>query len=117
MQSLFGDGGRGARRETHNREHSLLIAGIGPHGQPDTVVSPPAETRGHDADDGVRLIIQTKNLADRVRVASEKPLPTSEAEHGDHFRLTGCANIRRLNRAADERWDSQKVKRIAREPN
>src|SRR6266481_416176 len=89
MQSLFGDGGRGARRETHKREHSSLIAGIDPHGQPDTILSPPAETRGHDPDDGVRLIIQTKRLADSVRVASEEPLPTSEAEHGDQFRFTG----------------------------
>src|SRR6266851_465574 len=89
MQSLFGDGGRGARRETHNREHSSLIAGIDLHWQPDTILSPPAETRGHDPDDGVRLIIQTKRLADSVRVASEEPLPTSEAEHGDQFRFTG----------------------------
>src|SRR5205807_10539944 len=89
MQSLFGDGGRGARRETHNREYSSLIAGIDPHGQPDTILSPPAETRGHDPDDRVRLLIQTKRLADCVPVASEEPLPTSETEHSDQFRFTG----------------------------
>src|SRR5436190_20785475 len=103
MQLLFGDGSRDARFQACDRERPTLLAGVNPQGQPDSVVGPPPEAWRHDADDGVRLVIQAERLAQNVGVAAKELLPTAEAQHGDRLRLSCGANVRRLNRAAEQR--------------
>src|SRR5256885_17139345 len=102
MQLLFGDGSRDARLQACDRKNPPLLAGVNPQGQPDSVVGPPPEAWRHDANNGVRLVIQAKRLAQNVAVAAEELLPTAEAQHRNRLRLSGGADVRRLNRAAGQ---------------
>ena len=103
VQLRFGCGRRHLRFQARNGKDILRIAGIDPQRQPNAVIGPPPETRRHNTDDGMGLIIQAQALAYDVSVASEKALPSFETQDCDRLRLAAGLKIRRLDCAA-EQW-------------
>src|SRR6266704_3861400 len=65
----------------------------------------------------MQLVIQPEGLADGVGVAAEEALPQLKAQHDDWLRLATGSNVRGLNRPTCDRRNSEKVKRVSRQPD
>ena len=68
------------------------------------------DARRHDADDRVRLVVETNRLADDVRSSAETSFPETVAQNGDPRRAR--ALVARLEAAADRRRDAEHVEEI-----
>src|SRR2546426_6563364 len=110
MQLLFGGGRRQAGFEPQDREDAALVARIHTQRQPQPITRPPAESRWHDPDDRVQLVIQAKGLANGVGVTAEEALPQLKAQYDDRFGFAAGANVGGLNRATDDGRNPEKIK-------
>ena len=115
MQLLFGGGRRQPGFEPQDREHAALVARIHSQRQPQPITRPPPESRRHDTDDRMHLVVQAECLANGVGVAAEEALPQLKAQYDHRFGFAAGANVGRLNRATYERRNAEKIECIPRQ--
>src|SRR5947209_8624506 len=112
MKLLFRRGLRHAGGQPDDRRNLPLLAWIERHSDPAAVVGPPAETRRHHADHGIRRVVEHERFAESIEAAVEEAMPRLIRKNDYRLGPASGADIRGQERAPENRFDAQELERV-----
>src|SRR5580658_626096 len=109
---LTGHGRVHPRLKPRDGKYSPSITRLVHQRQPESVAGPPTKARRHDADDGVKLVVQAQLSANGAGIAAKKMLPQPVTDNRDRFRLSTGRQITGSKSPTEDGQVFDKLERI-----